>query len=71
MELTYILQKKFHIKDFDILNYFLGIEIDRLSKGVFLSQMFGCKPTDSSIDPHTKLVKTTGDLSFDEDRYRS
>ena len=61
------LAKEFEIKDLGTLRYFLGIEVARSSKGIFISQrkyvldllqetgMLGCKPGDTSIDPNHKL----------------
>ncbi|WVZ82885.1 hypothetical protein U9M48_030093 [Paspalum notatum var. saurae] len=67
------LSKVFEVKDLGQLKYFLGIEIARSTKGIFLSQrkyvldllsetgMLGCRPAPTPIDPNHKLCATSGD----------
>ncbi|WVZ85689.1 hypothetical protein U9M48_032584 [Paspalum notatum var. saurae] len=67
------LSKVFEVKDLGQLKYFLGIEIARSAKGIFLSQrkyvldllsetgMLGCRPAPTPIDPNHKLCATSGD----------
>ena len=67
------LSKQFEVKDLGQLRYFLGIEIARSPKGIFLSQrkyvldllsetgMLGCRPASTPIDPNHKLCAESGD----------
>lgn len=67
----YIAQE-FEVKDLGQLRYFLGIEISRGSKGIFLSQrkcvldllketgMLGCRPTSTPIEQNHRLSKDAG-----------
>lgn len=67
------LSSKFHMKDLGPLRYFLGIEVDRSSKGFFLSQskythdllkeykMTNSKPLHLPLDPNIKLSLNIGD----------
>ncbi|WVZ54600.1 hypothetical protein U9M48_005372, partial [Paspalum notatum var. saurae] len=71
--ITENLSKVFEVKDLGQLKYFLGIEIARSTKGIFLSQrkyvldllsetgMLGCRPAPTPIDPNHKLCATSGD----------
>lgn len=64
------LHSQFKIKDMRELRYFLGIEVDRISQGIFLSQkkcicdliaeygMTGCKSLKLPIDGHVKMMPT-------------
>ena len=66
-EIKKTLAKKFEIKDFKGLQYFLGIEFARTKKKLIISQrkyildllketcMSGCKPVDTPIDTNLKL----------------
>ncbi|XP_028094659.1 uncharacterized protein LOC114294708 [Camellia sinensis] len=72
------LAKKFEIKDLGPLRYFLGIEVARSDKDIFISQrkyvldllgktsMLGCKPSDSPIEANHRLCSGVGD----KDRYQ-
>lgn len=69
-----LLSNHFQMKDMGILRYFLGIEVDHCSQGIFLSQrkyvqdllkeysMEKCKPVKLPMDSHTKLNTHTGVL---------
>ncbi len=62
-----LLAQEFEIKDLGKLRYFLGIEVARSDKGIFISQrkyildfleesgMLGCKPADTPIETNHKL----------------
>jgi hypothetical protein len=66
------LTQEFEVKDLGQLRYFLGIEISRGSKGIFLSQrkyvldllkeisMLGCRPTATPIEQNHRLSKDMG-----------
>ena len=65
-------QKHFQIKNFGSLKYFLGTEMARYKKGIFLSQrkyildllseteMLECKNINSPMDVNTKLLPNQG-----------
>ena len=67
------LSSTFHMKDLGPLIYFLRIEVDRSSHGIFLSQfkytidlleeykMLSSKPLKLPLDPNIKLTLTSGD----------
>lgn len=67
------LSSKFHIKDMGALRYFLGIEVDRSSQGIFLSQrkyvhdlikeygMQKCRKLHLPLDSHLKLTADLGE----------
>uniref|UniRef100_A0A5B6Z677 Putative polyprotein n=1 Tax=Davidia involucrata TaxID=16924 RepID=A0A5B6Z677_DAVIN len=75
------LAREFEIKDLGSLRYFLGIEVARSDKGIFISQrkyvldllketgMLGCKPVDSPIEVNHRLMSGDGDL-VDKERFQ-
>ncbi|XP_043697023.1 uncharacterized protein LOC122647766 [Telopea speciosissima] len=81
-ELKSYLQQKFQTNDLGKLKYFLGIEVAKSQKGVFLSQQkylfdllteivtIGSKPIDLPMDQGVKLVADGGDVLGDPQRYR-
>ncbi|KAL0404417.1 UNVERIFIED_CONTAM: Retrovirus-related Pol polyprotein from transposon RE2 [Sesamum radiatum] len=72
----------FHMKDLDLLKYFLGIEIARGPDGLFLTQrkctldilsevgFLDAKPTDFPIEQNHNLSLDNGPLFVDPARYR-
>ncbi|KAH9753027.1 protein kinase domain-containing protein [Citrus sinensis] len=77
-----VLAREFEMKDLGPLRYFLGMEIARSSKGIFVSQrkytldllketgMLGCKPGDTPIDPYHKLGYAIEGKSVDRESYQ-
>jgi len=75
------LSEKFEVKDLGQLKYFLGIEVARSQKGIFLSQrkyvldllsethMLACRPVSTPIDPNHKLSAESGD-PVNKERYQ-
>ena len=76
------LTKKFEIKDFGNLKYFLGIEIAQSKKNIAILQrkyvldlvneigMLGCKPAETPMDTTVKLEENDGSAPVDKGRYQ-
>ncbi|KAK6117908.1 hypothetical protein DH2020_048345 [Rehmannia glutinosa] len=76
------LDRLFTIKDLGYAKYFLGIELARGDKGLFLNQrkyvldivqdagMLDCKPASTPLPPGLKLVAQQGDPLPTPDKYR-
>ena len=76
------LSSKFEMKDLGHLKYFLGIEVSRCDKGIFLSQrkyaldllqetgMLTCQPANTPVDEGLKLCVETNHVPVDKGRYQ-
>ena len=76
------LASKFHTKDLGTLRYFLGVEVSRSKKGIFLSQrkyvldvltemgLSEAKPCNTPIVPNVRLNVEDGEMFGDPERYR-
>lgn len=76
------MDEKFKIKDLGNLNYFLGIEVGRSEKGLFLNQrkyameviasagLLGCKPSLVPMDTKHKLILSIAPSLSDPTSYR-
>jgi len=76
------LAQSFSIKDLGNLSYFLGIEVSRSKKGIFLCQrkytldilsdsgMTGCRPSDFPMEQHLRLRPKDGTPLSDPTVYR-
>ena len=77
-----LLKQEFEMKDLGELHYFLGIEVIRTPKGIWLSQrqyvldmlskygMADCKPIAMPLDVNAKLSAQVGDVLEDVTMYR-
>lgn len=76
------LNSTFHMKDFDLIRYFLGLEVDHTSKSYFLSQhkyildllqeygLSQCKPLRLPMAAHHKLHLTFGEPMSHPESYQ-
>ena len=81
-QLQKFFDQKFNIKDLGALRYFLGIEVARSSKGIYICQRkyaldiltdsgtLGSKPVKLPLDQNLKLSKEAGDPLPDPSVYR-
>jgi hypothetical protein len=77
-----LLKQKFEMKDLGELRYFLGIEVIKSPKGIWLLQrqyalnklfeygMTGCKPISIPLEQNVKLSADEGDLVEDTTMYK-
>jgi len=75
------LSREFEMKDLGPLKYFLGIEVSRSDKGIFLSQrkyaldllqetgMSACQPADTPVEEGLKLCVGSDQVPVDKGRY--
>jgi hypothetical protein len=86
LELTsfkHAMQSEFEMTDLGIMKYFLGIEVDQSTKGIFVCQqkyatniikrfcMEDCNPTETPIPLGTKLSKQDEGPTVDSTLYKS
>ncbi|XP_048234317.1 uncharacterized mitochondrial protein AtMg00810-like [Ricinus communis] len=76
------LSKEFEMKDLGCLKYFLGIEVSRSKKGIFLSQrkyaldllhetgMSACQLVDSPVEEGLKLCIEVDQVPVDKGKYQ-
>ena len=82
VRLKKLLAKEFEIKDPGYLKYFLGMEVARSRRGIFVSQwkyvldllkeigMLGCKPVDTPMDSTKKIGAGNDSIPVDRGRYQ-
>ena len=82
VRLKKLLAKEFEIKDLRYLKYFLGMEVARSRKGIYVSQrkyvldllketgMLGCKPADTPMDSTKKIGAENDSIPVDRGRYQ-
>ncbi|KAI3451593.1 hypothetical protein Pfo_008258 [Paulownia fortunei] len=76
------LNKRFKMKDFGPLKYFLGLKIARSATGISVCQRkyalellletgyLGCKPASIPMEPNLKISQDGGDVLEDPTSYR-
>ncbi|KAK6289742.1 hypothetical protein POUND7_001283 [Theobroma cacao] len=76
------LSREFKTKDLAPLKFFLGIEVSRSNKGIFLSQrkyaldllqeigMSACQPIDTPIEKGLKLCVKSNQVLIDKQKYQ-
>jgi Reverse transcriptase (RNA-dependent DNA polymerase) len=76
-------KQQFEMSDLGLLHYFLGLEVERESDSIFVSQrkyakdllkkfeMHNCKPASTPMNVNEKLVKEDGTGSTDGTKFRS
>ncbi|KAK3004522.1 hypothetical protein RJ639_018855 [Escallonia herrerae] len=76
------LSREFKMKDLGPLKYFIGIEVSRSNKGIFLSQrkyaldllretgMLECQPVDTPVEEGLKLRIESNQVPVDKGRYQ-
>ncbi len=81
-DLKKLLKQKFEMKDLGKLHYFLGIEVIKFPKGIWLLQrqyalnklseygMTGCKPISIPLEQNVKLSVDEGNLVEDTTMYK-
>ncbi|XP_027922735.1 uncharacterized protein LOC114180632 [Vigna unguiculata] len=82
-EFKEVMKKEFEMTDLGIMKYFLGLEVDQSTTGIFVSQkryaeellmkakMSKCNPVSTPMEPGTKLSKNGEGDKVDATRYRS
>jgi hypothetical protein len=82
VKLKTLLAKEFEIKDLGYLRYFLGMEVARSKKGIYVSQrkyvldllketgMLGCKPAETLMDSTKKIGAVQDRTLVDKGRYQ-
>lgn len=77
VQLKQLLSKEFEIKGLGHLRYFLGMEVARYNKSIYITQrkytldilresgMSGCKPIETPMDANTKLKANLKDEAVD------
>ena len=76
------LSNEFEVKDLGQMRYFLGIEVSRSSRGIYLSQrkyvldllsetgMSGCRPALTPIEQNHRLTSESGE-PVDREQYQT
>ncbi|CAL1376492.1 unnamed protein product [Linum trigynum] len=82
-ELKETLHQAFKLKELGDVSYFLGLEIERTTQGIFVSQkkyvrdllveyqFLDCKPCPTPMEQNLKLSRSSGELLDDQTNYRT